>query len=134
MREVVVSQFIPATPAELDGLLGPQQLIDSEGSFSVEGVETRDGAQFVTASGPGLTLQYRFEQRADGWFYEQAGDAGPFETMETHVRIARENEGSRVTMESTVALSLPLPFADRIAAWKRRGELQRALASLESKC
>lgn len=134
MREVSVSQFVPSTPSELDRLLGPQALIEYEGSFSVEAVEKQDNSQFVTASGPGLTVQYRFKQRAEGWYYEQAGEAGPFEAMETRLTIERENEGSRVTMESRVSLSVPLPFVDRIAAWKRRSELQRALDALEADC
>jgi len=134
MREVSVSQFVPATPSELDRVLGPRELIEYEGSFSVEAVETRDDEQFVTASGPGLTVQYRFEQRDGGWYYEQAGEAGPFKEMQTRVTVERENEGSRVTMDSTVSLALPLPFADRIAVWKRRGELERALEALVADC
>ena len=134
MREVSVSRFVPSTPNELDRLLGPRQLIEYEGSFSVDAVEQGESEQFVTASGPGLTVQYRFEDRSEGWYYEQAGEAGPFEAMETRLTIDRENEGSRVTMHSTVSLSLPLPFVDRIAAWKRRGELKRALEALEADC
>jgi len=134
MREVAVSRFVPATPAELDTLVGPRELIEFEGSFSVDQVvDQGDNSTLVAASGPGLTLQYRFEQREEGWYYEQAGDAGPFETMETDVTVDRENEGSRVQMHSTVALSLPVPFADRIAGWKRRGELERALDSLRER-
>jgi hypothetical protein len=34
-------------------------------------------------------------------------------------------------MNSTVSAGLPLPtITDRVAAWKRRGELRRALARL----
>ena len=90
MRELSVSKFVPSTPSELDRLLDPRQLIEYEGSFSVEAVEQGDSEQFVTASGPGLTVQYRFEQRPDGWYYEQAGEAGPFEAMETTVTVDRE--------------------------------------------
>ena len=36
----------------------------------------------------------------------------------------------QAAMRSSVSLNLPLPFADRIAAWKRRGELQRAIDEL----
>ena len=133
MREVAVSRFVPATPAELDTVVGPRELIEFEGSFSVDGVAQSEESTLVTASGPGLTLQYRFEQREEGWYYEQPGEAGPFETMETEVTVDRENEGSRVRMHSTVELSLPVPFADRIAGWKRRGELERALDSLQER-
>lgn len=134
MHEVVVSRFISASPAELASVLGPRQLVEYEGSFTVESVDERDAATVVTASGPGLAFELRFEQRADGWYYEQAGEAGPFETMETTVTVDRENEGSQVTMHSQVGLAIPLPFSDRIAGWKRRGELERALDSLAAEC
>lgn len=134
MREVEVSRFVAATPTELDRLLTPRRLVEYEGSFSVESVAERDGETVVTASGPGLQFQLRFEQRADGLYYEQAGEAGPFEAMETTVTVDRENEGSEVTLNSRVALALSIPFADRIAGWKRRGELERALDSLAADC
>ena len=50
--------------------------------------------------------------------------------METWLTVEPENEGSRVSMRSRVSLDVPLPFSDRIAAWKRAGELDRALARL----
>jgi len=52
--------------------------------------------------------------------------------METWLTVAPEDEGSRVSMRSAVSLGVPLPFADRIAAWKRAGELERALDRLAS--
>lgn len=134
MREVAVSRFVSATPTELDGLLTPERLVTYEGSFTVDSVDEVDDATIVTATGPGLELQLRFEQRDDGLYYEQAGEAGPFQAMETWVTITQKNEGSQVMMRSQVALSLPLPFADRIAAWKRRGELDRALQNLSDDC
>lgn len=130
MREVEVSRFVPAAPAELDRLLTPQRVIEYEGSFSADDGSTTDAGTIVTASGPGLTLQYRFVEQPDGWYYEQAGGAGPFESMETWLTIAAKNEGSQVGIRSQVSLSIPLPFADRLAGWKRRGELQRALDAI----
>ncbi len=134
MREVTASRFVSATPTELDRLLTPRQVIEYEGSFSVDAVAETDAGTVVTASGPGLTLQYRFVPQPDGWYYEQAGEAGPFETMETWLTIDQESEGSNLTMRSAVALSLPLPFADRLAGWKRRGELKRALTAIVAEC
>lgn len=134
MREVTRSRFVSATPAQLDQLLTPQRVVEYEGSFSVDAVEDGDGETVVTASGPGLQFQLRFEPRAEGLYYQQAGEAGPFEAMETTVTVDRHNEGSQVTMDSRVALSLPVPFADRIAGWKRRGELERALDTLAEDC
>jgi hypothetical protein len=130
MPDVEVSRFVSATPVELDRLLDPESLVRYEGSFTVDATTELDDVTVVTATGPGLELQFRFEARDGGLYYAQDGDAGPFETMETWVTVTRENEGSRVTMRSQVALSLPFPFADRIAAWKRRGELERALENL----
>ncbi len=134
MREVEESRFVPVTPAELDRLLTPQRLVEYEGSFSVDSVDEREEWTVVTASGPGLQFQLRFEDRPEGYYYEQADEAGPFEAMETTVSVDRHDEGSQVTMVSRVALSVPLPFADRIAGWKRRGELERALDALAAEC
>ena len=131
MREVEVSRFVTATPAELERLLTPTRLVEYEGSFTAETVEETDDGWVVTATGPGLRFRLRFEPLADGMYYTQDGDAGPFESMETWITVARENEGSRVTIRSSVALSVPLPLVDRIAAWKRGGELRRALDALE---
>lgn len=130
MREVAVSRFVPAAPTELNRLLTPERILESEGSFSVDDSSETDEGTVVTASGPGLTLQYRFVAQSDGWYYEQAGGAGPFETMETWLTIEPKNEGSHVELRSQVSLSIPLPFADRLAGWKRRGELTRALDAI----
>lgn len=132
MREVEVSAFVQASPSELERVLTPARLIEYEGSFSVIDIE-EDGAEtVVTAGARGLQLSLRFEPRTDGLYYEQEDDNGPFEAMETWVDVRAENEGSRVTMRSAVDLSLPLPFSDRIAAWKRKGELERALDALKA--
>lgn len=130
MHEVTASKFVPAPPTAVEQLLTPRRLIAAEGSFAVEAIDERSAATLVTATGPGLTFQLRFEPRSDGYYYEQAGDAGPFEAMETEVTVAAKNEGSAVTMRSAVALSLPIPLVDRLAGWKRRGELQRALDAI----
>ncbi len=131
MRAVETSRFVRTTPKALERLLTPERLVEYEGSFTAETVEETDDGWVVTATGPGLRFRLRFERRVDGMYYTQDGDAGPFESMETWVTVARENEGSRVTMRSRVSLSVPLPLVDRLAAWKRRGELRRALDALE---
>lgn len=146
MQEVEVSRFVRANPAEVKRTLTPQAVVEYEGSFSVRAIDQRDdGTAVVTAGSRGLGLALRFERRDssddgdhddnddnDGFlYYTQEGDAGPFETMETWVSVAPENEGSRVTMRSTASLGLPLPtLTDRLAAWKRKGELKRALDGL----
>jgi hypothetical protein len=142
MREVEVSRTVRARPEEVRRALTPAALVEYEGSFRVRDVrEQADRITVVTAGARGLTVTLRFEER-DGdaaddegreWLvrYEQEGDSGPFEQMRTWVSVRPENEGSRVTMRSAVGVNLPLGrLSDRIAAWKRRGELKRALDAL----
>jgi ligand-binding SRPBCC domain-containing protein len=132
MREVEVSRFVRATPAEVERVLTPVAVVEYEGSFSVVDSDDRaDGSTVVTAGSRGLTLSLRFEERDDGLYYTQEGEAGPFDAMETWVTVRSENDGSRVTMRSSVSLGLPLArVTDRLAAWKRKGELNRALDAL----
>ena len=79
----------------------------------------------------GLTMRLDFEEREHGFVYRQRGTEGPFESMETELSLEPENEGCRVTATSRVSLGLPVAaVSDRIAAWKRRGELRRALDGL----
>jgi len=135
MREVVVERFIPESPQVIGRQLTPRRVVEWEGSFEVAGVEEVDdgSATVVTVTGPGVEFRLRFERRPDGYRYVVADDgpAGPFKRMETWLTVEPKNEGSRVRLRSVVALNAPLPFADRIAAWKRRGELTRALDGLE---
>jgi hypothetical protein len=131
MREVTLSRFVRATPRELRRQLSPATIVEAEATFSVREVHDLDDATLVTAAGGGLQLSLRFEARDDGFYYAQEGREGPFEAMETWLTLAPENEGCRLTARSRVSLGLPLkPVTDRIAAWKRRGELDRALTNL----
>ncbi len=131
MREVRVSRFVRATPRELRRHLSPAAVVEAEDSFTVREVHDVDGATLVTAGGGGLQLSLRFEPRDDGLYYTQEGQEGPFDAMETWLTLARENEGTRLTARSRVSLGLPLAaVTDRVAAWKRRGELDRALDNL----
>lgn len=132
MRSVEVERFVDATPREVERALDPVSIVEYEGSFEVFDLEERDGAWLVTAGGTGLRLTLRFEGLRAGFHYEQVeSEEGPLETMETTLTYAPENEGTMVTAESTVSMGLPLaPLTDRIAAWKRRGELSRALEAL----
>jgi len=132
MREVERTRFVRMRPRELDALLDPARIVEYEGSFSVDSVTETDAGTHLTVSGPGLAFELRFEPIEEGFYYAQAGEAGPFESMETWLTVAPEDEGSRVSMRSVVSLGVPLPFTDRIAAWKRAGELERALDRLAS--
>ncbi|WP_435063404.1 SRPBCC family protein [Halobaculum sp. EA56] len=130
MREVEAERFVGATPAALRRLLSPAALVEYEGSFVARGTRSDGDATVVTVAGGGLEFDLRFVETDGGWRYEQAGERGPFESMETEVTVEPANEGSRVRAVSRVALGLPLPLADRVAGWKRRGELRRLLDTL----
>ena len=130
MREIERSRFVPMTPRELEGLLAPSRIVEFEGSFSVDSTVGGDGGTLLNVSGPGLAFTLRFEPLDRGFYYTQAGEAGPFESMETWLTFESENEGSRVSIQSAVSIGVPLPFSDRLAAWKRSGELDRMLDRL----
>ena len=132
MRTVEVSRFVRAQPARVERALDPASIVAYEGSFSVFDVEERVSDTLVVAGGSGLELTLRFEEREDGYYYEQeAGEGQPLETMETTLTYAPKDEGTTVTASSTVSMGLrPAFLADRLAAWKRRGELRRALDAL----
>ena len=127
MREVEVSRFVQAPPAAVGPLLSPIGLMDAEGSFEVRDVTDTDDGTEVTVGGYGLELVFRFTDREDGIAYEQV--SGPLEVLETTVTYAPENEGTRLVARSRVAVGGP-DVVDRIAAWKRRGELRRALRTV----
>ena len=77
-----------------------------------------------------MELALSFAARDNGLTYEQRGD-GPLAHLETTIEYGPENEGTRVQRSSTVSAGLPVPvLTDRVAAWKRRGELRRALSRL----
>jgi len=131
MREVEVSTFVSEPPEIVERELTPAAVIEYEGSFEVQSVEETDDGWTVTAGGRGLTMRLDFEAGPNGLSYRQRGSSGPFESMETSIATEPENEGTRVTATSTVSLGLPVAsLTDRIAAWKRRGELRRALDAL----
>lgn len=131
MREVSVSRFVGATRPAVERALDPATILEAEGTFSVVDTEATDDGTVVTARTTGMEAVFVFTERADGYHYRQRGESGPFSTMETTVTLENEDEGTRVTMTSTVSLGLPLAaLTDRVAGWKRRGELQRALENL----
>jgi len=131
MREVEVSRFVRATPTAVERVLTPATVVESEGSFTVREVTETGEGTLVIAGARGLELTFRFEERPHGLHYTQAGSAGPFDAMTTDLIVEAENEGARVTARSTVSLGLPLSaVTDRLATWKRRGELNRLLDAL----
>ncbi|MFB6268703.1 MAG: SRPBCC family protein [Halobacterium sp.] len=127
MREVEADRFVMARPPAVHRALSPQRVVEAEGTFTVTDVEETDRGTVVTATGPGMAVPLRFESREDGLWYTAEGDVGPFDHLETEITVTAEGNGSRVRMRSTVSLNVPLPFVDRIAGWKRRRELERAL-------
>jgi hypothetical protein len=127
MREVEVSRFVQAPPAAVAPLLSTIGLMDAEGSFEVRDVTDTGEGTAVTVGAYGLELVFRFTERDDGLAYEQV--SGPLEVLETTVTLTPENEGTRLTARSRVAVGGP-GVLDRLAAWKRRGELRRALRAV----
>ncbi|PSQ30298.1 polyketide cyclase [Halobacteriales archaeon SW_6_65_46] len=127
MREVSVSRFVPATPAAVERLLTPTRLIEAEGSFTVRETTEHEGDIAVTAGRAGLQLTFLFESGDRRLSYEQV--RGPLDRLTTTVSYVPEDEGTRLALESTVATGGP-GVVDRIAAWKREGELERALTAL----
>lgn len=132
MREVTRSRAIQASADDVRAWLEPATIVEAEGSFTVTTVDDREDVTVVVASGPGLELPLRFEERDGTVYYTQEGDRGPFSHMETWIDLEEGRAGTVVTIRSLVSLAAPLPFGDRIAAWKRRGELERALDALEA--
>ncbi|ELY58543.1 SRPBCC family protein [Natronococcus jeotgali] len=130
MREVTVSRRIDATAVELSSRFDPPAIVEAEGSFTVADVREDGDATVVVASGPGMSLPLRFEYREDALYYTQEGEQGPFEYMETWLEFDEREDGTEVRFRSSVSLAAPLPFGDRIAAWKRKGELERALEAM----
>ncbi|WP_245180534.1 SRPBCC family protein [Haloarcula amylovorans] len=131
MREVERTRFVAATPAELARSLSPATVLDHEGTFSVVESEESDAGQRVTARGGGVEAVFVFEERGDALYYRQIGEQGPFESMETTLTYQSKDHGSEVAVRSAVGLGLPLSsLTDRIAAWKRGGELDRLLDRL----
>lgn len=131
MREVTASRFVDATGDELAPVFQPEQILTYEGTFEAEAVTQTAEGWTVTGTAPGMTVAFDFEPRESGLYYAQRGEHGPFEAMETTLSYERERHGSLVTAESRVTLGLPVPaVSDRIAAWKRHGELRRLLDAL----
>lgn len=131
MRTVEVSRFVRAPPGAVARVLTPESLVAFEGTFTVRDVEERADGWVVTATARGLEAVFRVRETGEGWRVEQADGAGPFETLETEVAWRAKDEGTQVTATSTVSLGLPVAsVTDRVAAWKRRGELDRFLRAL----
>jgi hypothetical protein len=130
MCEVSASRFVKATPAAVGRVLTPASLIEYEGSFTVYEVTDTEEGWLVIAGSRGVELALAFEARENGLVYEQRGE-GPLNMLETTVSYEPKDDGTRVEMRSTVSAGLPLSaLTDRIAGWKRRGELRRALKRL----
>lgn len=136
MYTVEVTRDVPATVVSVDRVLSPASIIEAEGTFTVVDVDERDdGSTMVTARASGIQATFAFDELDDGYRYRQEGDAGPFESMETTLTRERADGGARLTARSSVSLGLPLRgLTDRIAGWKRRGELDRLLESLADEC
>lgn len=127
MREVEVTRFVAASPAEVTRALTPVALVRAEESFDVREVTDADGGTVVTAGRSGVELRLRFETVDGGLAYEQLD--GPLSTLRTTVTARPKDEGTELSARSAVDTGGPAVL-DRLAAWKRRGELRRALVGI----
>ncbi|WP_424001827.1 SRPBCC family protein [Haloarcula salina] len=131
MRTVEESTFVLASAVRVETFLTPETVVEAEGTFAV--VDVAGDPPVVTARASGMTATFAFEERSDGYEYTQQGSAGPFEAMETTLTWTGGDDGTTVTARSSVSLGLPLAaLTDRVAAWKRRGELKRLLGRIEA--
>jgi hypothetical protein len=137
MREVETSRFVAAPPAAVARALTPAAVVEAEGSFDVREVappeddaEGEAATTLVRAGRGGVSIVFAFEELPDGLRYAQR--EGPLEELTTTLSYRPENEGTRIDARSTVAVG-PWPV-ERLAAWKRRGELNRALRGLAEEC
>ncbi len=132
MRAVEVSRVVDAPPATVKATLDPATIVEYEGSFNVFDIEQRADDWRVVAGSTGLQLVLRFEEHDSGIFYEQEEAEGqPLDVMETTITYLPAERGTRVTAVSEVSMGVrPVAIMDRLAAWKRKGELKRALSAL----
>ncbi|WP_435334209.1 SRPBCC family protein [Haloarchaeobius sp. TZWWS8] len=137
MAEVSVSRRLAASRPTVARELDPRTIVELEGTFEVADVTETDDGWLVEATAPGMRAEFavrEFEEGdRSGYVYEQVGERGPFAAMRTRLSLEPASDGTTVTAESTVDLGLPAKVVtDRIAGWKRRGELRRVLDGLES--
>lgn len=132
MRTVEISRHVDAPPAVVEDALDPASIVEYEGSFNVLDIREDGNEWVIVAGGSGLQLVLRFEKHDNGVFYEQEKSEGqPLDTMETTITYLPEDGGTKVTAVSEVSMGVrPAAVTDRIAAWKRKGELERALDAL----
>ena len=132
MKSVEVSRHIDASPEAVASYLTPETIILLEGTFSIHSVEEEHDDVLVEAKAKGVSATFRFEELAAGYRYEQAGEEGPFDEMETTLRYEPKGDGVTVIMTATISLGIrPRALFERIGAWKRKGEMDRALKSLD---
>lgn len=131
MRTVAIERVVAQDPGVVARTLDPESIVEYEGSFSVVETETRESDSLVVVSGRGLTFTLRVESLDSGLYYEQYEGGGPLESMATTIFYEPADDGTRIDATSEVDMGLPVkPLTDRLAAWKRKGELRRALDSI----
>jgi len=132
MRTVEVSQEFETKPSAVGRALDPTSVVEYEGSFNVLDVEDRGEDYLIVAGGSGLQMTLRFEEHEQSVFYElEEAEGQPLATMETTISYRGTDDGTAVTAVSEVSMGLrPAAVTDRLAAWKRKSELQRALDAL----
>lgn len=131
MRTVAIESVVARDPTTVARKLDPESIVEYEGSFSVVETESRESDSLVVVAGGKLTFTLRVEPLDSRVYYEQYGDSGPLESMETTIAYESAADGTRIHATSAVEMGLPIkPLTDRLAAWKRKGELSRALDNI----
>lgn len=135
MRTVTVRRFISEKPRVIDQLLDPPTIIEFEGSFEVFDIRQTNDEWWLEVGSTGLRMTLRFESLSHGYYYSQeSGENQPLELMETELTYRPLNEGTEIVASSSVSMGMhPKIITDRIAAWKRKGELRRALVEIDHK-
>lgn len=130
MRTVELAEKVSASSVKIDSHLDPPTIIEYEGSFEVVDFEEKNEEWYVTAGSSGLRLNFRFESLENGYYYELKEDQ-PLEKMETTLQYQQSENGTEISITSAVRMGRwPAAVTDRVAAWKRKGELNRMLEHL----
>ncbi|WP_204357320.1 SRPBCC family protein [Halogeometricum borinquense] len=104
MHDVTVSWFVPRSNPTVRRRLTPELMVSYEGSFVVQEVYDEGDETVVIVGAHGVRFTLQFETCEDGIRYKQAGEAGPFEAMETTVSVESADGGVTVSAQSAVSL------------------------------
>ena len=131
MKEIETTLELDAPRDLTEELLGPEEIIEYEGTYEVDGVgETEDGRVEVYASTDDIETAFAFEKLPNGYAFEQTGEA-PFDEQYTTITVYGEDGEVEVVARSEFTFGgLFSVVLDWFAAGTRQTELQRTLLRL----